>query len=639
MKPFLWTVLGLLTLPLSAPAQGDFFQEPTLVGPLPAESFPAERFPADTFLYFGLDGGALVRGIPQLDLARFFANPDFRDFLLPLFQRIGTDPDDPVGSLMKGLPVEPFLDGQAAIGLRGFRMRILQPDGTETRVEILPGHPIDARALFKIAGLLTAQRMDGGWNLQDLKIEMGFDAMLVVDPGPVTVQMVRSALNQPESLGPLVREIRQEGLSDRTVTHLLLDPRATEGILTDLYADLEGPRWIVTTSAETFQEMAAMDPADSLAASPDFSTLHRRLCPGNPVFFAFIDSAEQLALLRDFVPPILTDALDLSGATSYRGSGMGVSLCEGGVHESLGLLLDGEPQGIWKLLDGFPSGIPTVRHVPAGTAALMTFKLDPQILFDRVKEVMGTLLPGTENRVEPLLAASLQRSGLDLRGDLLEALGDEVSLVLFAPPVPVAPPDWVVLVKLKDEQRAQGLLDKLEPLLVEEGIGVRFHPLEIGDGIPAQRILIEGLPLLPPTLAIYHGWLVCASRPKLIPESVDQWGRDPDATLARGSDSFNRCLRGLVNGKGRCICMLAWLDLHQVVPLIFTAAVGMIPPEFADTAHAPGPDEIAPFFSGAAFAVRHDDRTVTFDTFSPFGVLVPSGIAALFLARMEAGPR
>jgi len=639
MKPFLWTVLGLLALPASAPAQGAFFQEPTRVGPLPAESSPAERFPADTFLYFSLDGGALVRGIPQLDLARLFANPDFRDFLRPLFLHIGADPDDPVGSLMKNLPVERYLDGQTAIGLRGFRMRIVEPAGTETRVEILPGHPLDARALFKIAGLMTSQRMGGGWSLADLKIEMGFDAMLVFDPGPEVVQMVRSALNQPGSLGPLVREIRQVGMADRTVTHFLLDPRATGGVLTDLYADLEGPRWIVTTNAETFREMAAMDPADSLAASADFSTLHKRLCPGNPVFFAFLDSAEQLALLKNFVPPILTEALDLAGATSYRGSGMGVSLCEGGVHESLGLLLDGKPRGIWKLLDGFPAGIPTVRHVPAGTAALMTFKLDPQILFDRVKEVMATLLPGTESRVEPLLAAGLERSGLDLRGDLLEALGDEISLVLFAPSAPMAPPDWVVLVKLKDEERAQGLLDKVEPLLAQDGIAVRFHPLEIGDGIPAQRILIRGLPLLPPTLAVYHGWLVCASRPKLIPESVDQWGRDPAKTLTRGSDSFNQCLRGLVNGQGRSISMLAWLDLHQVVPLIFTAAVGMIPPEFADTAHAPGPDEIAPFFSGAAIAVRHDGRTVTLDAFSPFGILVPSGLAALFMARMEAGPR
>jgi len=638
MKPITWIALGLLALPFPSPARAAAFQSPARTAPVETNPVStqgpaAARFPADTFLYLGVDAGALVKGLPQLDLAQLFANPDFRDFFLPLFQRIGADPDDPVGSLMNKLPIGQFLDGQAAIGLRGFRLKIAKADGSETRLEVLPGHPVDARTFFQVMGLVTSLEMAGGVDLDDLQIEMGLDAMLVLDPGPMTVQNVHFVLKHPERLGGMIREVRQEGLAGRNITHILFNPLATQGILTDLYADLEGPRWIVATNAETFQEMAKLAPADSLAAAPDFADLHQRLCPGHPLLFAFSDSAEQLALLENFVPPILTQALDLAGATSYRGSGLAVSLTEGGVHESLGLLLDGRPDGIWTLLDGLPGGIPTARKAPAGTAALLTFKLDPELLFGRFVELTGTLLPGVESQLEPLAAAGMKQAGLDLRADVFEALGDEADLILFAPAMIAAPPDWVLLVKVKNEERAAGLLDKMEAMMGRTGARIEFRPTEIGDGIPARRILLKGVPILPPTLAIHHGWMVCASRPNLITEAVDQWGSDPKATLAGGSEAFQKTLRGLAGGESGNISLLAWLNLREFVPLAFTAAAGMIPPQFADAGYAPGPDEIAPYFSGAAIAVRHDNRAVTLDTFSPFGVLIPSGVAGILASR------
>ncbi|MFQ5749787.1 MAG: tetratricopeptide repeat protein, partial [Planctomycetota bacterium] len=283
--------------------------------------------------------------------------------------------------------------------------------------------------------------------------------------------------------------------------------------------------------------------------------------------------------------------------------------------------------------DGMPGGIPTARKAPAGTAALLTFKLDPELLFRRFEELMGTLLPGTETRLEPLLASALQTAGLDLRADFFEALGDEASLVLFAPAMIAAPPDWVMLVKVRNEERAEGLLAKVETMLERAGARIEFRPTEVGDGIPARRILLKGVPILPPTLAIHHGWMVCVSRPNLITEAVDKWGSDPEATLAGGSDSFQKTLRGLAGGESGNISLLAWLNLRLIVPLAFTATAGMIPPGFADTGYAPGADEIAPFFSGAAIAVRHDNRAVTLDTFSPFGVLIPGGIAGILAVQ------
>ncbi len=143
----------MITLPVSAIV---------LAVPVTAQQqgAPSTYMPADVFEYLELDAGALDRGIHQLDLVRLFGDPNFQEFLLPLYNQIGADPDQPVDSLLAHAPIEQFLAGHAAVGLRGLRFWVEQPDGTSTRVEISPTSPITARAILDVVGLFASYGMD-----------------------------------------------------------------------------------------------------------------------------------------------------------------------------------------------------------------------------------------------------------------------------------------------------------------------------------------------------------------------------------------------------------------------------------------------------------------------------------------------
>jgi len=606
---------------------------------LPGAQEPAASMPADTFTYLEVDVGALDRGLPRLDLARLLEEPESRDFLRPLLEELGADPEHPVVSLMERLPLRRWVDGRAALGLRGLHFWLRQPDGTETRIKISAGQPLDARATLDALGLLASMRMDGGWSWQDLQVEGGLDAVLVLEPGPDLAEHVRAVLAEPRETRGLVQDVHTDTLGGRQVTHLVLDPRITRGILTDLYADLEGPRWTVTTSAATFVQVAALEPEASLAATRDFRVLREHLVTGEPVLFQFTSAAQELALLRNLVPPIFAQAAELSGLASWRGTGVAISLAEGGVHESFGLLLDGqEPTGIWRLWDAMPGGLASARRAPADAAALVAVKLDPALLLDRVVELAETLLPGTGRRLERELAGGFQQAGLDLHGEILASLGDEVALVLFPPPAAFLQPEWALLWRVRDEAGARALVLRLAGMLQDEGAGLELVEIELPRGLSGFRVVLPRVPVPPPILTVHDGWLVCAANPALAARAALDWGGEGAGSLAGDNESWQRTLRGLTGTTSdEDIALMAWVDLQRLVPLAFGMALPFPPPEVVDPEAAPLPEDLAPFFSGAAVVFRHDRDALVLDTFAPAGVLLPALIGAR--ARQQAVAR
>lgn len=602
----------------------------------PSVQDPAASMPPDVFSYLEVDVGALERHLPELDVARFLADPANRDFLAPTFARLDLDPEQPVRDLLDRLQAGRWIRGRAAVGLRGLHLWVRHPDGAETRLDLSPSSPLSARGVLDLLGMLASMRMDGSWGLGPDDMESGLDLVLVLEPGPRLQEEVRRLLADPDQLGDVVADVHQDQLAGRTATHVVFEPRRTRGVLTDLYGDLSGSRWLVTSRAATFADAAGLQPADSLAAGRDFAAMRRRLTTGAPVLFQFTDAAQELALVRSLVPPILVEAMDIAGLDAYRGSGFAVSLAEGGIHESLGLLLDGAPDGIWRLGDAMPGGLATARRAPRDAAALVALKFDPALFVQRLEEVAETLLPGTGHRLRGLLAVQARQAGLDLEDDVLAALGDEVGLVVFPPPAPMVPPDWALLWRLRDEAGARRLLDRLRALATAGVPELRVEDAEFAPGLPGMRLVVPGAPVLP-ALLLHDGWLVCAARPDLAVQAAREWGQDPAATLAGDSGSWRRTLRGLTGGGDEDVALLAWLDLHQLLPQAFAVLAPMLPPDAVDATAAPLPEDLAAFFpGGAAVAVRHDEDGITLDTFSPVGVLLPS-LAAGVAGRPRRG--
>ncbi len=607
----------------------------TLVLALPApaqQDQAAVHMPGDVFAYLEVDAGALDRGLHQLDLVQLLEDPEFYDFFLPLFETLGADPDRPVDSLLAHAPVEQFLAGEAAIGVRGFRLWVEQPDGTETRVEFAPDSPIDARALLDVAGLLASMGMDtemmgtqewsGAWSPDQLEFECGLDAVMVIEPGPALRQQVHELLAAPAGALPPLEDVHVDEVAGRSVTHLSFDVDYTHGIVTDVYADLGGERWVLATSLESFEAAVTGAPADSLAGNPDFLKVRDRMTASDPVLFFYGNSGDEMAILENFVPPILSEAGELLGLDSYVGSGFALSMTEGGVRESFGLVLDGEPGGVFRLMDAMPGGIDMAQAAPANAAALVSLKFDPDTFHTRFLELMEELLPGTGKRLGRMLALQTAAAGFDLKGEFLDVFGDEISFVQFAPNGPVIP-DWVLSVEVKDEPAAHALLGKLQQIMAAEGAPVAFKEAELDGGIAAQKVVIDQAPILPPTMAVTHGKLLIASKAQLLVDAATHWGSVPGETMAAG-EVYERTMRGLTGGDASNAALLAYADLRQIAPPVLMMTLGMIPPEFADVGSAPEIEAFANHLGGVAIALRNDGDGITLDTFSPVGVLIPA---------------
>ena len=613
----------IITLPVSA-----------IVLTMPAtaqqQGAPSTHMPADVFEYLELDAGALDRGIHQLDLVRMLEDPNFQEFFLPLFNQIGADPNQPVDSLLAHAPIDQFLAGHAAVGLRGLRFWVEQPDGTSTRVEISPNSPITARAILDVVGLFASYGMDAEtgqpWNLEELKYELGLDLVAVLEPGPALIQHVEQVLANP--MPPIV-DVHQDEIAGRNVTHLSLNVEQTFGIVSDIYLDMNSPTWLIATSLESFEAAANVTPQNSLAGSANFQKVHQRMTSGDPVLFGYADFGLEVDLVKNFLPPIYTELADIIGLSTMQGCGMALSMTEGGIHESFGLVLDGETKGAFRLLDAFPGGIDMAHKAPAGAMSLMAVKFDAALMYQRMIELMESLAPGTGRRADVLAQAQVATMGFSLHEELLGAFGDEAAVVVFPPMGMMAIPDWLVSVDVRNADAANRLIGMMKEIAAAEGAPISFTDLELSEGVAGQAIRIEGAPILP-VMAIHDGRMIMGSRKDLVAEAALSWGSDGN-TMAN-SAVYQRTMRGLANGKTDNIAMLAYLDSTQVAPLI-TMTIPMWPQGMVDPVAAPDAEELSEYMGGIALAIRNDGDGITFDSFSPVGFLIPGMVAGATVPR------
>jgi len=601
---------------------------------------PAALIPSDSYSYLEFDSDALDRGLRQLDLASLLEDPEFYDFFSPLFERLGADPAQPVDSLLARLPIRQYLTGRAALGVRGLHLRVQRPDGTLTQVSLDGSHPLNAQDVFDVLGLIASIQLDGQRLPAPEDYELGIDVVLVLDPGPALRALVNDALERTDLLSAAGGSLAYEEMDGQQIAHFQhgLERSGILGLLlSDAYGKLGEGRWILTTRRATMEEVLRMQPAKSLAHDSFFREARSRMSAVDPVVYAWSNKALELSAIQALFPPLLTQALDLTGLSSYRGSGFSISMTDGGIRENITGLLDGTPKGVWTLLDAFPGGIPAAERVPANAIALQSIRFDPSLLMQRLGEVVDIVLPGNGARIEPLLAADLVATGIDLRKDLLDVFGDELTGVQFLSSGLMAPPDWAITASLRDEEGAKRLIQELDGLFLEQHAPIRLQPFDLPGGESAFRVMIEEFPMLPPTLVIADGRMACASQPNLALAAARGWQDGEERSTLAADAAFQRTMHGLSEGHVDDAAGLVYLNLKELAPTAFSTTVGMMPSEWVDTVAAPDAEALAAHLGGAAIAVRHDSKSFSIDTFSPVGVLIPSLVAAAASGRVRVG--
>ena len=600
-----------------------------LAVPAVAQEDPAALMPADAMFYAELDAAALEKGLPELGLVKMLTDPRLRPFFQPTFDRLALDPEQPVASLLERLPIRQWLAGKVAVGISGMTFRFKPKEGKETVIRISRDQPFDARMAHAMAGLALRTEWTDGFDIKQAQFIA--DLVAVVEPGPMLNAFAQNFLANPPV--PITRT--KVKIGEREVDRIVV---SLFGPTIELYADLGEKRWVIASTPELLAEALAGGPRSSLAASPAHQSVRARMTSGRSLLFSYLDFQPLMKILRNLIPPIIVESSAITGLSSLRGLGYGVSIAEGGIRESIGVVLDGDPKGAWKLLDAFPGGLHALEWAPPGALAAVGMKFDAQLLVQRWREVAAEVAPGNEGLLEHALDEAFKEIGWDFKQWVLPALGDEIAVLVFPPSAGSMLPDFVVGADFSNEEVFRKLLERVKTQ-VAAGSGARFEALQITE-------TIEGFQVFAPlpyqlTFAVAKGHLFGASSPQLLKKVLTEWGAEGAPSLLKDGPVFGQTLRGLNGGSSKNVIALGYLNLRGTLPLAYPMAqmFGVsLPKDWVDVTKVPDLQRLSSHVSGAAIGLRRDGDGITLDAFSPAGLLIP-GTAYTIYEEMERQKR
>jgi len=600
-----------------------------------AAADPARLFPADTFAYAEIDAAALQECLPQWQIAKVVGDPALKALLAPAFAQLGVDPDRPVETLLAKVPVKDILDGRAAVGVRGISMVIHDALGRDWKFRISPSTPVDGKYIFRFIGMMFA--LDGPAG-RKITFDMDVDFLAVGRPGALGMQMVDAALK--EIGGEITEEtVKIAGLD---ATHLVVNSPIFGDIsyAYNFYAVQRDGTWFLGTHTDTLEQaLKAGEGRKSLATSAALAQARARFTSGRPFLLAHVDLSMLFEAYRGFVPKIAQEMADTAGISSIRGVGLGLSFVDGGLRESFGILLDGNPQGVWRILDALPSGIRALEDAPPGALAAFAVKLDLKLLRERVLAYCKEIMPGNEEDLDREAVRELSPPGVDLVKDVIPALGDEFAVVVYPARGSEVLPGFVVRAAARDEEALVRLMDAVQAKVAKDV--ALFQPVDLAEGIRATRVTASERLRIPYDLhfGIHKGQLLFASSQKLFLEAATKWGAEGERRLLGDDDMLQATLTSLNGGDAGGLAALGYVNLRRCGIEAFKALLfwgRSIPAEWIDMGEAGEMRRIPDHLTGMAIGLLHDKDAVVLDSFSPTGVLAPAIVAVIAFEQAQA---
>jgi hypothetical protein len=600
-----YAIMALLVAPLWAQETG---------GATGAD--PARFFPADTFAYAEADASALGECLPEWQIARILTDPALKPLFRPALEKLGLDPEKPVEALMKQFPPGDFFEGRAAVGVRGISVAVRDGLGKEWRFRVSPDAPFDAKAMFRLFGMMLALDVPGG---RKITFDMDVDFLAVARPGPSGKRFVAEAL---ANMGGVVtqEQVKVLGLD---ATHARVDVPVFEGLsyAFNFYAAEQAGTWFLATQTDVLEQALGGGPRASLAASPALKQARARFTSGRPLLLAHVDLALALGACRGFVPPIAGEMGEISGINAVRGLGFGVSLVDGGLRESVGIVLDGKPRGIWRLLEGMPAGLRSIEVAPPGALAALAVKLDMTVLRERIRAFCADVVPGNEDEIEREISREMAPA-FDLVADILPALGDEAAVFVYPAGTNELFPGFVLGADARDEAALARLVAKVQAQVPADV--AKFVPADLPEGIKAVQVIAR----TPYTMhfAIHKGHFFLASSPKLLSEAFTRWGAEGSRSLVRDDPILPLVLKSANGGDTKNLAALGYVNLRACGAEAMKSVLWWrngIPAEWLDPKQVAEIHRVPNHLTGAAIALRHDKDGVVLDCFSPVGLLVP----------------
>jgi len=577
----------------------------------------------DTILFMSLDARQFEQGAASLDLAALLREQEVQEFLAPMYERLQgaprearIDPADPIGTLVDSSPLTRYVASRCAVGFKGIAIQYDDAEGRPAWLRISPSSPVNARALHQFAPSDSRSRPAQPFN------ELSFDFLAQCEPGPELRALVSEFLANP----PPGVEVGKLPMAGREVHSL--NVRLDQG-RTTLYGDLSGDTWLFGGNAESFKVALNGGPQKTLAGSEVFRRFRERTSRGGEVLFAYADVKKALQVFERFVPPIARDEMEILGFDTFRGIGLGLSMVEGGVRESLLIGFAGRKSGVFEVLDSLGGGFETLVSAPSTTAAFVGVRFDPMLLAQKILNVVQSVHPRNHAAaVDELTNADV--AGKRLMADVLPALGSEISVAL-SPPRTSVWPEAILTVGIRDQAKFDALLSHGWQVAGSEGVTLQDVPLN--DGASGFAVRSKEMPIVP-SFAVRGDRLYGAISPLGLKTFMKDYVTNPEARpLGQTSEVLPRVMRGLNGGRSESLAALVYLDLKFAIPALYATVAPMLQQPFDESGSGlevtmlPMPEVLEKHLTGMAAGLSVDDGGISIDVFSPTGITT-LGLAA-----------
>jgi hypothetical protein len=392
----------------------------------------------------------------------------------------------------------------------------------------------------------------------------------------------------------------------------------------------EGDRWWFGGVAGTLERTLQGREQHSLARSRNFQAFRRQVSDGDPVVLAYVDVGAIGRGFERMIPPIVKEELDLLGISSIEAFGGATTFVAGGVRDTWALTYSEPPRGLLSLLDCTDGEMDFLACSPANTGAYVGLRISPEAFVDKLLAVSAELFPGSEEALAAGLARASAELGMDVRQELLAALGDEIGVYLTAIGSGSVIPDGLLMFEIGDREQ----FDKLLARALQESeanAGIRANPVKsMPEGTRGWTLEIPEAGGIVPAIAVTDDALFVSANVLTLKKSIREIQGGLEST-ARDNENLQRVLAGLSSTPTtEGLSFLAFVDLKKLVEFGY----GFLPMVAGnlteatdgklDPAAIPETDVVARHFSGVGVAGRSDAHGLSVSFFTPAGVELPA---------------
>jgi hypothetical protein len=306
------------------------------------------------------------------------------------------------------------------------------------------------------------------------------------------------------------------------------------------------------------------------------------------------------------------------------------------VRDTFAVAYNSKPTGLLSLLDCCDGGFSFLKVAPVETGLYFGARVDLEAFVDKFAKVSEELFPGCGAAFEKGLGQANREIGMDLRQELLAALGNEIGVYLTSPGGGAMIPDGLVMVKIGDRQQFEKLLARGIDEATRSG-QVSFSEMKgLPEGAKGWTATIDQAPVQP-AFAVTNDTFCIAKDPLALKKAL----RDLQGgakSCAADNENLQRGLSGAVGARtADRLSLLLFGDLRRAVEIGY-GFVPMVAGEMKratggklDPAALPDAEVISRHFSSIVVAGRSDEHGLMLSAFTPCGIpalMVGAGLAA-----------